>query len=497
MLTINEEKDFLVLKGIHKNSENIHPLVNQEDGWVTFISEEKTFYLYMDVEKITCSRKLAKYLGAFIAANKHDITIDLCSFRCEKFRTLTTAIETILYVTHPSYSLKTEEKFKKQRAKQQALNYNISTEVCDAYHAAHPEVKTQEEIFCISRADEIENARIKMQYVNFARDLQDTPAEIGTQAYYAEKIKQEAEKISNLKVTILGQQEIEANKMNLLLSVNAGSPYEPKVVILEYNNNPDCENKLAIVGKGVCFDSGGYSLKPSPFMKGMKFDMSGAAIALGTGLAMAKAGLKTNFVAIGGFVENRIGSKANLPESIITSMNGKTVQIDNTDAEGRLVLADCLTYAIRKLNATHLIELSTLTGAVVYALGDKITGVWSTCNKFYEFFAQGACLSGEEFWRMPFHQFYDEIIAKTPVADISNIGDTRNGGASTAAAFLKNFTEDKPYIHLDIAGTASVDSKRGTGVMLRSLFEAVRLASNCKKSCDTKCENKVEGCNNE
>jgi leucyl aminopeptidase len=156
--------------------------------------------------------------------------------------------------------------------------------------------------------------------------------------------------------------------MGLLLSVNAGSKVEPRVVVAEYIGD-ESKPKTALVGKGITFDSGGYNLKPSQFMEGMKFDMSGAAIMLSTVMALAKAEAKTNVVAVGCFTDNRIGSTATLPESVITSMNGLTVEINNTDAEGRLVLADGITYAIREKAATRIIEASTLTGAITIALG--------------------------------------------------------------------------------------------------------------------------------
>jgi leucyl aminopeptidase len=174
--------------------------------------------------------------------------------------------------------------------------------------------------------------------------------------------------IPNVKLRVLGLKEAQKLGMGLLLAVNAGSHVEPRVVVVEYSSDSTLP-KTVLVGKGITFDSGGYNLKPSAFMKGMKFDMSGASIMISTVLALAKAKAKANVAAVGMFTDNRIGGQATLPESIIKSMNGLTVQIDNTDAEGRLVLADGLTYGVKELKADRLIEASTLTGAIDVALG--------------------------------------------------------------------------------------------------------------------------------
>ncbi|KAF5307438.1 hypothetical protein FQR65_LT18424 [Abscondita terminalis] len=224
-------------------------------------------------------------------------------------------------------------------------------------------------IYSDSKLDAIYNEVVtKMEYVNFARDLQDLPPNIGTSVEIANRIEAKAKKIAGLKVTVYTKKQIEDMKMGLLLSVNAGSSVEPRVVVLEYIGDPSKE-KVAFVGKGICFDSGGYNLKPSNFLKDMKFDMSGAAIMSATVMALAASKAKCNVASIAMLTDNRIGHTATLTESVITSMNGLTVQIDNTDAEGRLVLADGITYAVRNLKADKIIDLATLTGAIVVALG--------------------------------------------------------------------------------------------------------------------------------
>ena len=204
-----------------------------------------------------------------------------------------------------------------------------------------------------------------------------------------------AEQYPNVTPTVLDKATIKAHEMNLLLSVNAASQYEPRVVILKYHGNPDEQEFTALVGKGITFDTGGISLKPSPFMKGMKFDMSGAAIASASLLAIAAAKLPVNVYSIACITDNTVDGQGTLVESVIKSMNGKTVQIDNTDAEGRLAVADGINYAIKNLNCTKVIELSTLTGAILVALGLETSGVFGNNKAFLEKMIQ-ACNRAHE-----------------------------------------------------------------------------------------------------
>jgi leucyl aminopeptidase len=222
-----------------------------------------------------------------------------------------------------------------------------------------------------------------MQAVNFARDLQDASPNKLHAKEFAEIVKSKFAKSKDIQVDILDKKAIEKNKMGLLLAVNAGSHHEPRVVILRYKGNPKGKEILGLIGKGITFDSGGYNLKPSQSLQCMKFDMSGAAIVCATFLALAKKKPKMNIVAVACLTENAIGGHATLTESVATSMNGKTVEINNTDAEGRLVLADGITYAIRKEKVTKIITVATLTGAVVAALGENLTGTLTNDRKFY------------------------------------------------------------------------------------------------------------------
>ncbi|WP_348735924.1 M17 family metallopeptidase [Spiroplasma endosymbiont of Ammophila pubescens] len=446
MVLLNDKKQDLTLKAIFKGDE-INPLVVQENGATTLISEEKTIYAYF--EKALTFKNVEDFIQNFMKTIKYSLNIDINTFKkgaeanTHIFKALA---EGILYALNDNYNLKTDKKEKSV--------YTINLiHNCDKAPTIFKEIQ------------------IKMEFVNFARMLQDTPPNLMYPEFFAEKITTMAKGIPNLKVTVLDKKEIEKEKMGLLLAVNAGSYLEPRVVILEYLGDSNKKEKVGLIGKGITFDSGGYNLKPSTALTGMKFDMSGAAIVCSTVLALAKAQVKTNIAAVACLTENRIGGKATLTESVITSMNGKTVQIDNTDAEGRLVLADGITYAIRKLNVDKLIEASTLTGAILVALGKWLTGVFANNDAWYEQFAQAASKAHEGIWRMPILEEHTAVMRKTPIADLTNAESSRFAGSSTAAAFLCEFVEEKPYIHLDIAGTADTKDGRGTGVMIKTLFE--------------------------
>ena len=213
---------------------------------------------------------------------------------------------------------------------------------------------------------------------------------------FAEAVKNKFNEAKNIEIEVLDKKQVEKNKMGLLLAVNAGSHYEPRVVVLRYfGDKKNKKNVLGLVGKGITFDSGGYNLKPSSSLQCMKFDMSGAAVVCASFLALTQKKPKINVVAVACLTENAIGGHATLTESVITSMSGKTVEINNTDAEGRLVLADGITYAIQKQKATKIITVATLTGACVLALGENTTGVMTNNHYFYQQFSQASQKSQE------------------------------------------------------------------------------------------------------
>ncbi|CAG8745604.1 18129_t:CDS:2, partial [Racocetra persica] len=246
-------------------------------------------------------------------------------------------------------------------------------------------------------AEILTKTQIKLAAVNFARDLQDAPPNKLYAKEFANQIKEKLSKLKNIEVEILEKKQIIKNKMGLLLAVNAGSHHEPRVVILRYFGDKKNKNVLGLVGKGITFDSGGYNLKLSQYLQCMKFDMSGAAVVCASFLAFAQNKPKINVIAVACLTENAIGGHATLTESVITSMSGKTVEINNTDAEGRLVLADGITYAIQKEKANKIITVATLTGAVVAALGENLTGVLTNNRKFYRELRQAFAKSHERY----------------------------------------------------------------------------------------------------
>jgi leucyl aminopeptidase len=301
----------------------------------------------------------------------------------------------------------------------------------------------------------LDKSFLKLEAVNFARDLQDAPPNKLHAQEFAEEIQKKMKNFANIQVEILDKKAIEKNKMGLLLAVNAGSHYEPRVVILKYFGNPKSKEIFGLVGKGITFDSGGYDLKPSQYLQCMKFDMSGAAVVCASFWALVQKKPKINVVAIACLTENAIGGHATLTESVITSMSGKTVEINNTDAEGRLVLADGITYAIQKEKVTKIITVATLTGACVLALGENITGVMTNNQEFYQQFTHASQKAQEKTWELPiFPENTKNLQENTTIADISNVTSGRYMGASHGAAFLQYFVNDLPFIHLDIAGTA-------------------------------------------
>jgi len=317
-----------------------------------------------------------------------------------------------------------------------------------------------------SDATAFENGLVMADATNFTKDLVNRPYN----ALNAEKlgdIAKELESIDNVSVKVLGKKDIEKMKMGAFLGVNKGSTDEPKLIHVTYEGDTSKQEKTALVGKGIMFDTGGYSLKGVQSMPSMKMDMGGAASVLGAIKAAATLGYKANISAIIAATDNRIGDDAILPDDVLTSANGKTIEIISTDAEGRLTLADALWYA-QKEGATRIIDIATLTGSVIGALGDTITGAFSNHSEFYQTFEKTANEAGELVWRLPIGDEHKKSI-ETPFADIKNSGG-RKGGASIAAAFLEHFVdENTPWIHLDIAGTAFDSTKGAKGPMVKTM----------------------------
>ena len=279
----------------------------------------------------------------------------------------------------------------------------------------------------------------------------------------------------NLKVTVLGEKELKQKKFGAMLAVAAGSRNRPKMVILEHVP-VKAKKTIALVGKGVTFDSGGINLKPTASLADMKMDMSGAAAVAATLITAARLKLRRNLVGVIPIVENMPSGDASRPGDIIKSYDGKTVEIGNTDAEGRLILIDAMSYAIKKYNPQTLVDLATLTGACVVALGEKIAGTFSFDDKLAENIILSGQRTHERCWRMPLPEDYKELI-KSDFADLNNVSNTRYGGAITAALFLSEFVKETSWAHIDIAGPAYTKKESsycnvgGTGFGVRLLFD--------------------------
>jgi leucyl aminopeptidase len=312
--------------------------------------------------------------------------------------------------------------------------------------------------------------------VSLARDLGNLPGNICTPSYLAAEAQNLAKR-HGLRCDILEQKDLEKQGMGAFLAVARGSRQPPKLIVLEYHGGKKGEPPVVLVGKGVTFDTGGISLKPAPEMDEMKFDMCGAASVLGTLQALALMKLPINVVGLVPATENMPGGNAVKPGDIVTTMSGQTVEILNTDAEGRLILCDALTYAERYKPAAVL-DIATLTGAMVIALGHVATGLFANSDALARELAHAGDEAWDRAWHLPLWEDYQEAL-KSNFADIPNIG-TRAGGSITAACFLSRFTKAYPWAHLDIAGTAwkSGPEKGATGrpVALLTHFLARRSA---------------------
>ncbi|MGN6256674.1 MAG: leucyl aminopeptidase [Solirubrobacterales bacterium] len=326
-----------------------------------------------------------------------------------------------------------------------------------------------------SLGDVAEEARIVAEAQNGARDLQHTPANFATPTFLAERAEEIAAGHEALTVEVFGRAELEEEGMGGLLAVSQGSAEEPKLIVLRYAGGTG--SKIAFVGKGVTFDTGGISLKPGAGMHEMKMDMSGAAAVLEAVAAIAELGLPLDLIALVPTTENMPSGTAIKPGDVITQYNGKTVEVNNTDAEGRLILADALAYAVEQ-GAERIVDLATLTGAVTIALGSTYAAVISNDDDLAAEVTRAGEETGELVWRLPLHPEYKELMKGT-VADLSNLAKQRKAGTITAASFLEEFIGKTPWAHLDIAGTAwdvgrEYVGKEANGFGVRLLIELAR-----------------------
>ena len=298
---------------------------------------------------------------------------------------------------------------------------------------------------------ELERAVTLAEHILRVRNLVNRPANLLTPALFAAALEKMAAGLP-VQAQVYRRQELEELGLHALLAVGTGSGNDPCLAVLRYTGAPGSGERLGLVGKGVTCDTGGYCLKGAKSMAGMKGDMAGGAAAAAAVCALAANKVRANVTAVVPCCENRISNLAMLPGDVISSLSGRTIEVMNTDAEGRLILCDALTWAIRQEKATRLVDIATLTGAIYAMLGHVAAGVMASDDGWYHALEEAAALSGERYWRMPAFPEYEKLI-ESELADVRN--NSKDGcGAITAGLFLKGFTEGLPWLHLDIAGTA-------------------------------------------
>ncbi len=329
-----------------------------------------------------------------------------------------------------------------------------------------------------SAANGVRVGTILAEAQNYVRELDEYPANMMTPRKITEIAKQLAKKNKKFSITVFDEKTLKKEEMNAFLGVASGSNEPPRLVILEYNRNKKNLPLYGLVGKGITFDSGGISLKPSKDMHEMKYDKSGALVVLGTAMAVAELNLPVRLMVALALTENMPSGKAQKPGDVVKAYGGKTIEVLTTDAEGRLVLADTLAYIAEK-NPKAIIDVATLTGAVIVALGRHAIGLFSTDDKFARLLEEAGNRSHERVWRFPLWKEYSEML-KSEIADIKNISDTGEAGSIIGAVFLKEFVGDATWAHLDIAGVANIktnhaylEKNAASGMGVRLITEAL------------------------
>mgnify|MGYP006093959413 CR=1 FL=1 len=365
------------------------------------------------------------------------------------------------------------------------LGFNLKSYTFNKYKTTNKEKINKKIIFKIVTKHK-ENLQKKYKYydaikegVFLSRDLVSEPPNVLNPKKYTEEIKKLTK--LGLKVEIFNEKKLKKLGMNSLLGVGQGSENETFLVVIKWNGAKNNFGKpLAFVGKGVCFDTGGISLKPARFMEEMKYDMGGSAVVVGLMKSLALRKSKVNAVGVVGLVENMPDGNAQRPGDIVKSYSGKTIEVLNTDAEGRLVLADALTYTEEKFKPKFIIDLATLTGAIIMALGEEYAGLFSNNDELAKKIFKSSENVNEKVWRLPLHKNYDKLM-NSPIADVQNINYAGGAGSITAAQFLQRFIiNETPWAHLDIAGmafskkAASLNPGGATGFGVRLLNNLIK-----------------------
>ncbi len=304
---------------------------------------------------------------------------------------------------------------------------------------------------------------------SFSRKLMGLPNNYLNPNKFVELVKEEFNKFNNVEINVLDKKDLIDKQMNLILSVGANAKKEDEPKFLIISSKIKTGKKLVLVGKGVCFDTGGLNLKPGSYLMGMNYDMSGAAIVVGTMMALVNNNISANISIVCPLVVNDISNQGIKVSDVITSYSKQTVEITNTDAEGRLILADAITYAEKNLKADTIVSIATLTGAVEYCFSDVYTPIWCTNRSQFNLFQKASNKAGELIWEMPIHFEYADRMKSSKIADMLNSEKTRGAGSSTAACFLSFFTKKANFNHMDIASTNEYKSLP-LPIMLKTLY---------------------------
>ncbi len=416
----------------------------------------------------TLSLSLAKGFQKAKSEKASSLTVDLTLFE-ELF-----PFEKILPVVGKTFTLANYEFVKYQREKQGDNDHRAKEVLQDVYVFS----KDEEQLLLLESL--LSEGIHEGLSTCISRDLVNEPANVMNPSALARAAQQQGE-IFGFSVTVKDEKEIEELGLEAFLTVGRGSKNPSKLIVMKYHGNGDSDEIYGLVGKGLTYDSGGYSIKPTDGMVTMKMDMGGSAAVIGAMSAIAKQGLKVNVTAVVAACENMISGDAFRPGDVIGSMAGKTIEITNTDAEGRLTLADAVTYAIEKEGATKIIDIATLTGAALVAMGKEITPYLSTDEEMAQMLEKASENALEKVWRLPAEKNYRDLL-KSDIADIKNSGP-RLAGTITAGLFVQSFAKDVPWMHLDIAGTAWTDKKKdlcpvgGTGSGAGLLYHYFKLLS--------------------
>ncbi|MBU4692044.1 leucyl aminopeptidase family protein [Mycoplasma zalophi] len=444
---IQKRNEFVLLKAVFKDTD-APEFVSKNKLALTLDNKNNILYFY--VNKINNYTELTAKVDFIIENQDQDLLVDIKSFVNEYV-----SYEDVLRSFYLRNSFFNDEiynqKSEKENSKYQ-LDFLIETDQYKDYE---------------------NKLNLLVENVRQTRDLQITPPNVCTSEWLADFIENDFKNLENVSVKVLKRQEIEDLGMGLMLSVNAGSLYEPRVVVLEYRPLKDSDEKIAIVGKGITYDSGGYNIKTNGYMNYMKMDMSGSVIAAYALKNIAQNKIKTNVSVVMMITDNKLNNDASVADNVYVSMSKKTVEIVDTDAEGRLVLADGITYAKDILKANTIIDVATLTGTILTALGDKYSGIYTNSDQEWKIFSSAAKLAQEKVWRMPLHEDFNKPNKESLVADLLNCStNAALSDCNIAASFLYNFaTEDINFIHCDVAGTTEDEKHRPLAALVATLTE--------------------------